>query len=136
MGHSTRGRTMTRGRPPKEVTRTLEGSAISWKGRIPCAIFTLHLLGEAKVDGVNLFSLCIPAILGVGSFFCQQIGLGVKVWISLLDRNGANVFRVLPCTTPRIAECATSVDATTDEMVWSWLLRGMPGRAGCNQIRL
>jgi hypothetical protein len=64
---------MTRGSPPKEVTKTLEESAMSWKGRIPCAIFTLHLLGEAKVDGVNLLALLVLAILGGVSFFCQQI---------------------------------------------------------------
>jgi hypothetical protein len=33
----------------------------------------LHLLGEARVDGLNLFSLRVLAILGGVSFFCQQI---------------------------------------------------------------
>jgi hypothetical protein len=48
----------------KEVIRTLEESSINWKGRNPCAIVNLHLLGDAKVDGVNLFSCSVYAILG------------------------------------------------------------------------
>jgi hypothetical protein len=39
---------MTKGRPPKEVIKILEVSGMNWKGRRPCAIFILHLLGEAK----------------------------------------------------------------------------------------
>jgi hypothetical protein len=59
------------GRPLKEVIRTLEESSISWKGRSPCAIVNLHLLGEAKVDAVNPFSNPVYAILGGVSFSCQ-----------------------------------------------------------------
>jgi hypothetical protein len=63
---------MAKGRPPKEVIRTFEVSAMSWKGRMPCAIFILHLLGEVKVEGVNLFLACAYAILG-GVFFSFQL---------------------------------------------------------------
>jgi hypothetical protein len=63
---------MTRGRPLKEVIRIWEESSTRWKGRSPCAIVNLHLLGEAKVDGLNLFSLRVHAILGGVPIFYKQ----------------------------------------------------------------
>jgi hypothetical protein len=52
--------------------RVFDVPARSWKGKTPCAIFTLHLLGEAGLMAVNLFSLRVHAILGGVSIFYKQ----------------------------------------------------------------
>jgi len=47
------------GKITEESHQDLEESSINWKGRIPCAIFNLHLLGDAKVERDDLsFTQC------------------------------------------------------------------------------
>jgi hypothetical protein len=44
---------MTNGTPANEVMMILELSSMRWKGRRPCDIFIVHLLGESWVEKPN-----------------------------------------------------------------------------------
>ena len=48
-------------------------------GRIPCAILTLNLLGEAGLMAFNLFSLPVHSILGGVSIFYNYFDYGLRI---------------------------------------------------------
>ena len=69
---------MTKGRPPKDVIENLgRVGQRTGKEECPCAIFILHLLGEARLMASTSFHSC-SCYPRRCFFFCQQFDYGLR----------------------------------------------------------